>query len=158
MNSIFHRVSIRKYQQCAVPDKLLTLLLRAAMAAPSAGNQQPWEFCVVRNREMLDQLAACSPYAKPFAVRGAGARGNRALYACRLPFRCTPPAGSERGYRKSSFAGRFPWTWRMLDRNRAPAGVDRKRPKDSISAIHAGSLCADSLRFSCRRTRPAGSL
>ena len=65
MNSIFHRVSIRKYQQCAVPDKLLTLLLRAAMAAPSAGNQQPWEFCVVRNRETLDQLAACSPYAKP---------------------------------------------------------------------------------------------
>lgn len=63
MNSIFHRVSIRKYQQYAVPDKLLTLLLRAAMAAPSAGNQQPWEFYIVRDRSAIQALSKATPYS-----------------------------------------------------------------------------------------------
>ena len=65
MKEIFDRVSVRKYTVQPVEAEKVEKLLRAAMAAPSAGNQQPWEFCVVRNRETLDQLAACSPYAKP---------------------------------------------------------------------------------------------
>ena len=39
-------------------------LLRAAMAAPSAGNAQPWHFVVVDDRALLDQLAEVLPYAK----------------------------------------------------------------------------------------------
>ena len=65
MKEIFDRVSVRKYAVQPIEAEKVEKLLRAAMAAPSAGNQQPWEFCVVRNRETLDQLAACSPYAKP---------------------------------------------------------------------------------------------
>ena len=65
MKEIFDRVSVRKYTVQPVEAEKVEKLLRAAMAAPSAGNQQPWEFCIVRNRETLDQLAACSPYAKP---------------------------------------------------------------------------------------------
>ena len=41
MNSIFHRVSIRKYQEKEVEQEKIEKLLRAAMAAPSAHNQQP---------------------------------------------------------------------------------------------------------------------
>ena len=63
MNSIFHRTSIRKYVNQPVEEEKVELLLRAAMAAPSAGNQQPWAFYVVTNPEVLAQLAACSPYA-----------------------------------------------------------------------------------------------
>ena len=63
MNSIFHRVSIRKYQTKVVEQKKIEQLLRAAMAAPSACNQQPWEFYVVTNKEVIQQLAAASPYA-----------------------------------------------------------------------------------------------
>ena len=44
MNSIFHRVSIRKFQDKPVELEKIETLLRAAMAAPSARNQQPWEF------------------------------------------------------------------------------------------------------------------
>ena len=33
------------------------------MAAPSAGNQQPWEFFVVRNPSTILELSQCSPYA-----------------------------------------------------------------------------------------------
>ena len=46
MDSIFHRVSIRKFQDKPVEPEKIEKLLRAAMAAPSAGNQQPWEFYV----------------------------------------------------------------------------------------------------------------
>lgn len=63
MNTIFNRTSIRKYQNKEVEDEKIELLLKAAMAAPSAGNQQPWEFYVVKNRKALEELAKCSPYA-----------------------------------------------------------------------------------------------
>lgn len=63
MNSIFKRRSIRTYQTRKVEEEKVTKLLEAAMAAPSAGNQQPWEFYVVSKKETLEALAACSPYA-----------------------------------------------------------------------------------------------
>ena len=63
MKEIFERISIRKYQEKPVPDEMIESILRAAMAAPSAGNQQPWEFYVVTDREKIRELAACSPYA-----------------------------------------------------------------------------------------------
>jgi nitroreductase len=34
------------------------------MAAPSAGNQQPWEFIVVTDRDLLDKITKVHPYAK----------------------------------------------------------------------------------------------
>lgn len=63
MNEIFHRTSIRKYQDRPVEDEKLELILRAAMAAPSAKNQQPWEFYVVTDREKIVELSKTSPYA-----------------------------------------------------------------------------------------------
>ena len=44
MNSIFHRISVRKYQERPVEKDKIERILRAAMQAPSAVNQQPWEF------------------------------------------------------------------------------------------------------------------
>ena len=63
MKEIFERVSIRKYTDKAVEDEKILAILRAAMAAPSAGNQQPWEFYVVRDRSKLEELSRVSPYA-----------------------------------------------------------------------------------------------
>ena len=63
MNPIFHRTSIRKYTNKAVEEEKIELLLRAAMAAPSACNQQPWEFYVVTDCDKLKELSGCSPYA-----------------------------------------------------------------------------------------------
>lgn len=64
MNSIYHRVSIRKYKDKSVEKEKIMSILKAAMQAPSATNQQPWEFFVVTNKEKLKQLAGVSPYAK----------------------------------------------------------------------------------------------
>lgn len=63
MNAIFKRISVRKYEDRPVEMEKIEKVLRAAMAAPSARNQQPWEFFVVTDREMIRDLAACSPYA-----------------------------------------------------------------------------------------------
>ena len=63
MQDIYHRVSIRKYQAKAVEKEKIEAVLRAAMQAPSAANQQPWEFFVVTDKEKLSALSKVSPYA-----------------------------------------------------------------------------------------------
>jgi len=63
MNSIYHRVSIRKYQDMPVEKEKIEAILRAAMQAPSAGNQQPWEFYVVTDKAKLEMLSKVSSYA-----------------------------------------------------------------------------------------------
>lgn len=63
MNEIFKRVSIRKYQDRPVEKEKIEEILRAAMQAPSAANQQPWEFYVVTNKEKLEALSKVHPYA-----------------------------------------------------------------------------------------------
>ena len=59
------RASVRRFTDEPVTDEELRSLLEAAMAAPSAGNQQPWEFAVCREESLRHALAATSPYAKP---------------------------------------------------------------------------------------------
>ena len=63
MNEIFKRISVRKYKDTPVQQEQIEQILRAAMAAPSAGNQQPWEYYVVRDPETIQKLSQCSPYA-----------------------------------------------------------------------------------------------
>lgn len=67
MDVIFKRRSIRRYKDQAVEDEKIEKLLRAAMQAPSAVNQQPWEFIVVRDKSILNKLAGLSPYSKMVA-------------------------------------------------------------------------------------------
>ncbi len=63
MNSLYHRVSIRKYENRPVEKEKTEAILRAAMQAPSAANQQPWEFFVVTRPNTLEALSRVSPYA-----------------------------------------------------------------------------------------------
>ena len=72
MEIIFNRRSVRKYQDRPVEADKVDRLMRAAMQAPSATNQQPWEFIVIDDRETLVKLADFSPYAKmlPWAALG----------------------------------------------------------------------------------------
>ncbi len=63
MDAIYTRVSIRKYQDRQVEPDKTEAILRAAMQAPSAANQQPWEFFVVTDKEKLVALSQVHPYA-----------------------------------------------------------------------------------------------
>ena len=53
MENIFHRVSIRKYEDRPVEKEKILQILKAGMQAPSACNQQPWEFYVVTDKEKI---------------------------------------------------------------------------------------------------------
>ena len=50
------RRSVRRYQATPVPDEHLKEILDAARLAPTAGNQQPWKFLVVRDRGSIDRM------------------------------------------------------------------------------------------------------
>ena len=63
MKQIINRASVRSFAERKVEPEKIELLMRAAMAAPSACNQQPWEFVVVTDPAMLEKLSECSPYA-----------------------------------------------------------------------------------------------
>lgn len=67
-SSLLHRTSVRKFAEKPVSDGEVEAVLRAAMQAPSAGDQQPWEFYVVRDQALREELSKASPYAAPAAV------------------------------------------------------------------------------------------
>lgn len=76
MDAIFTRTSVRNYEERPVEKEKIERILRAAMAAPSAVNQQPWEFYVVTNKEVLQKLSQASPYA------GMTAKAPAAIVLC----------------------------------------------------------------------------
>jgi nitroreductase len=78
--TVFHRASVRSFDHERIPETW-DQLLRAAMAAPTAVNRQPWEFVVIEDRSTLDALAESLPYAK-MAKQAPGA-----VLVCAVPAR-----------------------------------------------------------------------
>ena len=77
LEAIHTRRSIRKFLAKPVPGEMIETILRAAMAAPSAGNQQPWHYIVITDRAKLDAIPAFHPYSKmvlqaPVAILACG--------------------------------------------------------------------------------------
>ena len=70
MNSIFTRRSVRKFKNHPVEQEKIEQILRAGMQAPSAVNQQPWEFIVVTDRDQLLALKEVNPYGSFLADCG----------------------------------------------------------------------------------------
>ncbi|MFI3278052.1 MAG: nitroreductase family protein, partial [Rikenellaceae bacterium] len=62
-NAIMTRSSVRNYTSQGIEMEKIEKLLKAAMAAPTAGNKQPWEFLVVTNRAILDTFPTIIPGA-----------------------------------------------------------------------------------------------
>jgi nitroreductase len=63
LECIMTRRSIRSYTDEAVGDADIETILKAAMSAPSAGNEQPWHFVVIRDRETMNQIMDVHPYS-----------------------------------------------------------------------------------------------
>lgn len=63
LEAIHTRRSVRKFKPEPVSEDLITELLKAAMTAPSAGNQQPWHFIVITDRDILDKVPSIHPFA-----------------------------------------------------------------------------------------------
>jgi len=63
MEALFSRRSIRKYSEGPITEEVLREVLEAAMSAPSAGNQQPWHFIIINDRNILDQVPSFHPHS-----------------------------------------------------------------------------------------------
>ena len=65
--------SIRSYKSKNVPDEIIAEVMEAGRLAPSARNEQPWEFILVRESSTLEELAKYCTSGRfvseaPFAV------------------------------------------------------------------------------------------
>jgi len=57
MEAIKTRRSIRRYKPTNIPDNLIHSLIDSARHAPSGDNIQPWEFIIVKDKRIKEQLA-----------------------------------------------------------------------------------------------------
>ena len=64
MSIVTKRRSIRQYTQEAVNETEIMEILKAAMSAPSAHNQQPWHFVVIDDRGIMDEIMIVHPHSK----------------------------------------------------------------------------------------------
>jgi nitroreductase len=76
LEAIHTRRSIRTYLDQPLPTELIQKLLAAAMQAPSARNQQPWQFVVIDDRAILAKVPAFMPNA------AMAARAPLAILVC----------------------------------------------------------------------------
>jgi len=57
IEAIASRHAVREYTQQTVDEKTIGRLIDAAIQAPSAVNEQPWTFTVVRDQKVLDDVS-----------------------------------------------------------------------------------------------------
>lgn len=57
LDNIFARKSVRSYTDEPLSPEQVETILKAAMAAPSGMNMQPWRFVVVTDQKVKDKLA-----------------------------------------------------------------------------------------------------
>ena len=56
------RRSIRSFQDKSITEKELEMILEAGRWTPSASHRQPWEFYVIKNKEILEKLSKSAFY------------------------------------------------------------------------------------------------
>lgn len=53
---LHNRRSVRKYKPTPVPDADILKIIDAARMAPTSGNQQPWKFLVVKDKNLINHM------------------------------------------------------------------------------------------------------
>jgi nitroreductase len=64
IEAIKTRRSIRQFQDQPVSADHIKTIIEAAMLAPSAGNQQPWHFIIISDREKLNAIPSFHPHSR----------------------------------------------------------------------------------------------
>jgi len=57
IEAIKTRRSVRRFKPSSIPDRLIQSLIDSARHAPSAGDTQPWEFIIVKDKNVKERLA-----------------------------------------------------------------------------------------------------
>jgi nitroreductase len=89
------RFSVRKFQDKTIPDDVVQDMLEAGRLSPSGGNEQPWAFGVITDRNLIARIAviACqqewiakAPLLIVLCTVGVGdERGGRDIQKYRFP-------------------------------------------------------------------------
>ena len=72
LKAILGRRSIRKFTGENIPDGDVKKFLEAAMAAPSACNQQPWHFIVLRDKKTHEEIMEIHTHSKMLSKAALG--------------------------------------------------------------------------------------
>ncbi|WP_242385404.1 nitroreductase family protein [Phocaeicola sartorii] len=82
LSAIFHRHSVRRFTGEKLSGEQIETLLRAAMAAPTSMNVQPWQFVVITDEALVRKLSEVHPYARMIGQAGTGivVCGDTSLY------------------------------------------------------------------------------
>jgi len=64
LDFIKERRSIRAFQSKTIPENEIEMILEAGRWAPSASNRQPWQFLIIKSKEMLEKVARVARYGK----------------------------------------------------------------------------------------------
>ena len=64
LECIHTRRSVRRFEDKEVPESFIKEILAAGMTAPSAGNQQPWQFIVIKDKKTLNKIPEFHEYAQ----------------------------------------------------------------------------------------------
>lgn len=58
----YRRRSVRRFAQKEIPNEILEILMKIAMAAPSGNNTQPWEFVIARDPKIKEEISRVHPW------------------------------------------------------------------------------------------------
>ena len=76
LDAILTRRSVRSYNNKNIGNELINILLKTGFSAPSAGNQQPWHFIIIKDRETLDKITEILPNGQMLK------KANCAIFIC----------------------------------------------------------------------------
>lgn len=72
IENIMTRTSIRQYKDQPVEQEKIDIMLKAAMAAPTAVNLQPWHFIVINDKNTIKLLSGQQPTNAPLMIAVCG--------------------------------------------------------------------------------------
>lgn len=89
------RASVRSFLDREVPEEIIHIILEAGRLSPSGGNEQPWKFGAITDKQMINRISQCAYNQEwiktaPLLVVLATAivedeRGGRDIQAARFP-------------------------------------------------------------------------
>lgn len=87
LDLLFSRRSIRRYKEGVIEKETMEKVVHAGMVAPSAFNQQPWQFVIINEKDRLKEIALLHPFA------------SMAKYASGFILVCADPSRDKRDLR-----------------------------------------------------------
>ena len=136
--AIMKRRSVRKFTDYNVTDDEIKQLLEAARFAPSWANMQPWEFIVVRDKDVINKIA--DTYSETNPARKCSLAASVLIVGCAK----NDLSGFKKGEKVTKFS-----EWFMFDLGLAVQNMSLKAHEIGLGSVILGlfdhNVCKDVL-------------